>query len=67
MTTRFLRREEVERRTGYSCSSIYRFMSEGTFPRSIKIGARACAWLEVEVDEWIDMKIAASREAVPGE
>ena len=34
-------------------STIYQKMSEGTFPKPIKIGARAVAWLESDVDAWL--------------
>jgi prophage regulatory protein len=47
-----LRRPEVERRTGLSCTTIYRLMDEGAFPRPLRIGVRAVAWPEHEIDAW---------------
>jgi prophage regulatory protein len=54
-----LRRPDVERRTGYSRSSIYAMMEAGDFPRPVKLGPRAVAWVESEVDAWISARIEA--------
>jgi prophage regulatory protein len=43
----------------YSSSQRYRKIREGTFPRPVKIGENKNAWLEVEVDAWIESRIAA--------
>ena len=61
---RFIRLPEVLTRTGYGRTSIYRKMEEGTFPRSVKLGgppidpeafdSRAVAWIEDEVEQWIE-------------
>ena len=50
---RLLRRDEVERWTGLSTSSIYRKISEGTFPQPIKVGDRAVRWYESEIRQWL--------------
>uniref|UniRef100_UPI004026C820 helix-turn-helix transcriptional regulator n=2 Tax=Enterobacterales TaxID=91347 RepID=UPI004026C820 len=52
---------EVQRRTGYSKAWIYRLMAEQRFPSSIKIGSRAIAFIESEIDEWISERIESSR------
>ena len=64
---RFIRLPEVLSRTRYGRTSIYRKMEEGTFPRSVKLGgpledpnafdSRAIAWIEDEVEQWIDSRI----------
>jgi len=64
---RFIRLPEVKRRTGYGRTSIYRKMKDGSFPKSIKLGGppiapsafdcRAVAWIEDEVDQWIESRI----------
>ena len=56
-----LRRPQVEARTGLSRSTIYARIQDGTFPRSILLGARAVGWLEHEIDGWLDQRIKASR------
>ena len=57
-----LRMPEVRRRTGKARSTIYADMEAGRFPKSIKLGGRSVAWLESEIDEWIDAQ-AARRES----
>ena len=64
---RFIRLPEVLTRTGYGRTSIYRKMEDGSFPRSVKLGGpledpnafdcRAVAWIEDEVEQWIDSRI----------
>jgi prophage regulatory protein len=50
---RMLRRKEVEQITGRSRSAIYEGMAAGTFPKPVKIGARAVAWPESVIRAWI--------------
>ncbi|CDL83872.1 MULTISPECIES: helix-turn-helix transcriptional regulator [Xenorhabdus] len=59
-----IRLSEVQRRTGYSKAWIYRLIGEDKFPKQIKIGTRSVAFLESEVDGWIDQRIAESRGVV---
>lgn len=54
---------EVKRRTTLSTSEIYRRLEAGTFPKQIRLGAKAVAWLEHEISAWIDERIAESGEA----
>lgn len=56
-----LRLPEVRQRTGLSTNSVYRLGAAGKFPRPIKIGPRASAWVEEEIDAWIEQRIQASR------
>jgi prophage regulatory protein len=58
---RFLRRKEVEALTGLPCSTIYQLMDEGQFPRPIRVTRRIVAWVDTEIDEWQDARIAESR------
>jgi prophage regulatory protein len=61
---RFIRLPEVLTRTGYGRTTIYRKMEDGSFPRSVKLGGpledpnafdcRAVAWIEDEVEQWIE-------------
>ena len=50
---RMLRLPAVLQRTGQSRSALYALMAAGRFPRPLRIGARAVAWLEHEVEAWI--------------
>lgn len=53
-----LRRRDVERKTGQARSTIYDGMAAGTFPRPIRLSAKAVGWLESEVEAWIADRIA---------
>jgi prophage regulatory protein len=55
---RIIRRKEVERITGLSRSSLYLGMSRGTFPQSVELGDRSVGWIEAEIYEWLQAKIA---------
>ena len=64
---RFIRLPEVLSRTGFGRTSIYRKMEDGDFPKSVKLGgppidpnvfdSRAVAWIEDEVEQWIESRI----------
>ena len=56
-----IRMSEVLRRTGYGKAWVYRLISKGNFPHPIKIGSRSIAFIESEIDEWINQRIAESR------
>lgn len=51
--TRYIRRPDVEALTGLSCSSIYRMMGDGEFPKPIKLTKKAVAWAEIEILDWL--------------
>ncbi|MFZ6850073.1 helix-turn-helix transcriptional regulator [Undibacterium sp. RuRC25W] len=50
---RLLRLNSVLQRTPISKSEIYRRVRAGTFPAPIRLGARAVAWLESDIDQYI--------------
>ena len=64
---RFIRLPEVLTRTGYGRATIYRKMEDGSFPSSVKLDgppkdpeafdSRAVAWIEDEVEQWIESRI----------
>ena len=56
-----IRLPEVLKRTGFGKAWIYRLISEGRFPAPVKIGVRVVAFVESEVDEWIQSVIESSR------
>ncbi|MGO8778926.1 MAG: helix-turn-helix transcriptional regulator [Rhodomicrobium sp.] len=53
---RLIRLKVVLSRVGYSRSTIYALIKEGRFPQQVKIGPRASAWDEDEVQEWINSR-----------
>ncbi|ELS7774483.1 AlpA family transcriptional regulator [Escherichia coli] len=56
-----LRLSDVMRRTGYGRAWIYRLIAQGRFPKPVKVGSRSIAFVESEIDEWINQRIAESR------
>ena len=64
---RLIRLPEVLSRTGYGRTTIYRKMEDGDFPKNVKLGgppkdpeafdSRAVAWIEDDVDQWIESRI----------
>lgn len=49
----FLSLEQVQARTTLSRSTVYRKVTEGTFPRQILIGSRRVAWSEKAIEDWM--------------
>jgi prophage regulatory protein len=55
---RILRLPEVMGRIGICRASIYQLMTEGTFPKSVSLGARAVGWCEHEIDAWLQARVS---------
>ncbi len=55
-----LRLPEVERMCGLKKSVIYARIGEGTFPKSLSLGAHHVGWLQSEIQQWI-RNLAAAR------
>lgn len=66
MQYRFLRLSEVKARTGLPKSTIYRRMSESTFPRQILIGTRTVVWNENDITEWQEKQMTANNNELRG-
>ncbi len=64
MTHTILRLPNVKASTGLSRSTIYLRISQGTFPKPVKLGGRAVGWVQTEVQEWLQRQIEASRRTV---
>ena len=61
---KILRRKQVEERTGLSCSTLYKLISEQKFPKPIQLtGAQSVGWIESEIEGFLRERIAASRSA----
>lgn len=50
---RIIRLKTVLQRTGLSRSTLYRKISQGTFPKQIRIAARCAGWRESAVNAWL--------------
>jgi len=57
----FLRRKQVETRTGLSRSTIYQYIKDGAFPKPVPLGPRAVGWLESDVRDWIAARVRSAR------
>lgn len=65
MSEKLLRLSGVKSRTGLGRSHIYALAARGEFPKPLKLGDRASAWVAGEVDEWVMARIRASGRAAP--
>lgn len=54
-----IKMNEVVDKTSLSRSFLYDLMKKGQFPKPCKLAVRASAWVEAEVDEWIQSRIDA--------
>lgn len=53
---RLMRMPEVCHRIGTSRSTLYKMLGQGGFPTPKRLGGRTVAWLESDVDAWIDSR-----------
>jgi prophage regulatory protein len=64
-TPRICRLPDVIARTGLSRSTIYELISKNEFPSQIRLGPRTVGWVDKELDDWIEIRIKASRSQNP--
>lgn len=57
-----IRLPEVKKLTGVGASRIYKMISDSEFPRQVKLGDRAVAWVRGEISEWLRERIEAPRK-----
>ena len=53
---RIIRLPEVVDRIGMSRGSVYRMMTLGRFPKSVKLSERAVGWRESDLDAWLESR-----------
>lgn len=58
---RIVRLSEVVKITGLCRSTIYRRMDEGSFPKSMSLGARSVGWKESQITTWFNERQAGDR------
>ena len=56
----FLRMKDIQQMTALSKSTIYRLISEGSFPKQFKIGKLAVVWVRSDVSNWMDQQLSAT-------
>lgn len=59
--TRILRLDEVCAKLGLRKTVIYQMAAAGELPSQVRITARAVGWVESEIDEWLEQRIAQGR------
>lgn len=61
----FIRLPEVISLVGLKTTTIYKMANEGVFPKQVKLGGRAVAWIKSEVLQWNLEQAAAARGQSP--
>lgn len=54
----FLRLPDVKKATSLARTTIYRLISQGKFPKPIKLTERSVAWCAAEIESWMAARIA---------
>lgn len=57
----FIRLPEVRKLVGLGTTKIYTMANDGLFPKQVKLGGRAVAWVKSEVLQWNMDRLAAAR------
>ena len=57
---KFLRMPMVLRITGLGRSTIYRLIAENKFPGPVRVGDRAVAWRQSDLDRWSEGRLPSS-------
>lgn len=62
--TRLIRLREVQHRVGLGRSTIYRWISEGKFPKPVQLGGYIVAWAEDDLEDWIMSRLERGQTKV---
>ncbi len=57
---RVLRLKDITKRVGISKTAIYQLIKQGDFPQSFSLGGRMVAWLETDIEAFIESRLAQS-------
>ena len=57
---RLISRREVERLTSLSRSTLYDLIRKQHFPAPVKVSERRSAWVQWEIEAWIEQKCSRS-------
>jgi prophage regulatory protein len=60
---KLLRLPQVIERTSLRRSTIYEMMGSVSFPKTVKLNRRSNGWIENEISDWVETRIAR-REAL---
>ena len=64
MPNKLLKLKDVLAITGLSRSYVYALAQQDQFPKPVKLTERSSAWVEAEVAEWIEGRIALRDQEV---
>jgi prophage regulatory protein len=62
---RYLRLRHVCERVGVGATTIYKMMATGAFPRQVKLSVRTAAWIESELEAFMNVRIAERDQPAP--
>ena len=63
---RLIRKRQVLSKTGLGRSTLHEMIRAGRFPAQVPIGPKSVAFLEHEVDAWIEQRVAEARGTKAG-
>lgn len=61
---KFLMLPQVREIVPYSASHIWRLERSGKFPQRVRLGGNRVAWLQSEVNSWVESKLAVRTERI---
>lgn len=50
--------QDVCELTSLARSTVYKFIAEGRFPKQVNLGANCVAWVEREIHQWLEERMA---------
>ncbi len=62
---RLLSKKQVREKVLYSPAHIARLEADGRFPKRVRLGAGRVGWVDREIDDWVNARIA-ERDAHTG-
>lgn len=62
MAPTLIRMKDVLQRITLSKTEVYRRIKAGTFPKQVRLGPSRVAFIEVEVNQWIEARSAERRQ-----
>ena len=61
---KFIVLPQVQEIVPYSASHIWRLERSGHFPQRVRLGGNRVAWLQSEVNSWVESKLAARADYI---
>lgn len=58
MDQKIIRKPALFSKIGLSDATIWRMEKKGDFPKRLRLGGNSCGWLETEVNQWIEGRLA---------